>query len=277
MLIIDLSLIPENFANCKTIEFSPADPEIVRDYLRLITLSQSHIIDPRLLERVYLTNKRDLRQTITQVQFWCQFGVGDSRGGAEWLNWGGIESDWVISRGTYLDGVEWRQKVAAGEQIVLEMVEEAFPDLDIENLIFPQDFQNQHTVSPTSTFKRQKAAFSALKGITDFLDTMSFLDYTIDQQFTAYEVAPFLKPSSDDILSDPVLRSHPGRRFEKPQGVETSWAPSIRIIARRVLQEKLQGEGYYIPPLSSERITSQHLKDILHPRPYQILFSCTDR
>ena len=249
------------------IEFSPADPEIVRDYLRLITLSQGHIIDPSLLERIYLEKRRDLRQTITQIQFWCQFGIGDSRGGAEWLNWGGIESDWVISRGTYLDGVEWRQAAAAGEQTVLETIEEAVPDLDIEDMILPQEFQDQHAMTSSSMFKRQKSVFIALKEIAGFLDSMSFLDSTVDQQFTAYEVPPFLSPSTDDVLSASVLRSHPGRRFEKPQGVEMRWAPSIRIIARNVLQETLEVQGYQIPPLSTQKITCQPLKDHLHPRP----------
>ena len=90
----------------------------------------------------------------------------------------------------------------------------------------------------------------------------------MDQQFTAYEITPYLKPSTDDVLSEPVLRSHPGRRYEKPQGGESRLAPAIRIIARNVLQEKLEGEGYRVQPLSTEKITSQPLKDLLHPRPY---------
>ena len=146
-LIVDPSVIPDNFSNCEMIEFSAAEPEIVRDYLRLITLSQGHIIDPSLLERIYLENKRDLRHTVTQVQFWCQFGIGDTRAGADWINWGGKVSDWVISCGTYLDGVEWRQEAAAGEQVVLETIEENHPDLDIEDMIFPQEFPDHRAIS----------------------------------------------------------------------------------------------------------------------------------
>ena len=67
-----------------------------------------------------------------------------------------------------------------------------------------------------------------------------------------------------------MLRYHPGQRFEEPQGGEFRWSPSIRALASRVLEEKLQDGGYTIPPLSPERITSQPVKDLLHPRQYLI-------
>jgi hypothetical protein len=266
--LLDPSVIPDNFSNCKVIEFSAAEPEIVRDYLRLITLSQGHIVDPGLLERIYIENKRDLRKTLMQAQFWCQFGIGDTRGGADWINWGGNVSDWVVSRGTYSDGVEWRQEAAAGEQVVLETVEEAHSDLDIEDMMFPQEFPDHQTISTQTMLKRESSVFNALKGIAEFHDSLSFIDCTVDRQFTAYEVTPYLRQSPDDVLSEPVLRNHPGQRHEKPQGGETRLSPAIRIIAREVLQEKLEGEGYRVPPLSTEKIINQPWKDLLHPRPY---------
>ena len=81
--MVDASTIPENFANCMRIEFLPPESSLVRDYLQLITLSQGHIIDPPVLEKLYLDNKLDFRKTLTELQFWCQFGVGDRRSGAE--------------------------------------------------------------------------------------------------------------------------------------------------------------------------------------------------
>jgi hypothetical protein len=266
--MIDSSLIPPIFANCKVIEFGPADPTLVRDYLRLITLSQGHILEPNLLERIYLESKRDLRQTLTRIQFWCQFGVGDKRSGAEWIDWGGREEDLVVSNGTYTDNVEWRQESASGEHQVLETVEETVPDLDIEGLFFPRQYQDQLTNSPMSMFKRQKSTFAALKSISDFLETMSFLDYTTDRQFTAYEVAPFLKPTIDDVLGKPILRNHPGQRFENPQGGENRLSPGIRVLARRVLDENIQLGGYQISSISNEKIIGQPLNDLLNPQPY---------
>lgn len=239
----------------------------MRDYLQLITLSQGHIIDPSLLEKLYLENKLDFRKTLMDSQFWCQFGVGDRRSGAEWINWGGIPSDWVMSRDTLVDGVSWRQQVALGPDTVLQTLEEEIPDLDIEGMIFPHVFHDTLTNSPISIFKRQKCVFVALKGITDFLDTMSFLDFTVDRQFTAYEITPFVQPSADDVLSEPVLREHPGRKFELPQGGEFRWSPRIRTLAREVLNKSLEYGGYQIEAFSSEYMIRQPLKQQLHLRP----------
>lgn len=238
----------------------------MRDYLQLITLSQGHIIDPPLLEKFYLENNLDFRKTLMELQFWCQFSVGDRRSGAEWINWGGIPSDWVISRDTFVDGVNWRHQVSLGPDTVLQTLEEEVPELDLEDMIFPTDFHDKLTGSPISMFKRQKCVFVALNGIAEFFDTMSCLDSTVDRQFTAYEITPFVQPSADDILSEQVLREHPGKKFELPQGGEVRWSPGIRTLSREVLDKSLEHGGYQVEPFSSEKMIRQPLKQQLHPR-----------
>ena len=265
---VDASTIPENFVNCMRIEFLPPESSLVRDYLQLITLSQGHIIDPPVLEKLYLDNKLDFRKTLTELQFWCQFSVGDRRGGAEWINWGGIPSDWVMSRNTLVDGITWRQEISLGPDTVLQTLEEQVPELHLEDMIFPHEFHDKLTNSPISIFKRQKCVFVALKGISEFLDTMSFLDSTVDRQFTAYEITPFEEPLADDVVSEPVLREHPGRRFEEPQGGEVRWSPGIRNLARDVLDMSLKDGGYQVEPFSSENMIRQPLQQSLHPRLY---------
>jgi len=273
MLTVDVSGIPPTFQSCRTIEFTPADQGVVRDFLRIITLSQGHLIDPNVLERCYVESKKDLRKTLSTVQFWCQFGVGDTRGGAEWLNWHGKPDDWVMSKNTLTESVKWRQEAAAGLQVVLETTEDMSPDLDLEDLLFPQEFHDLLMGSPMSMFKRHKSTLAALRGLEEFLDTMSFMDCSVDQQFTAYEIESVHKASGDDVQGEPILRYHPGQRFEEPQGGEFRWSPGIRILARTVLDDKLQHGGYDIPPLSVEKITSQPLKDLVHPRTYTSLSS----
>src|SRR5579859_380170 len=169
-LILDISVIPPNFSNCKIIDFAPTETSVVTDFLRLITLSQGHIIDPTLLERFYLETKCDLRQTLTQTQFWCQFGVGDTRAGTQWINWGGELDEWVISRGTILDGVQWRQDSALGLEYVLGAVEEEKGTVDLEEVVFPRELDDMLFGSPVTMFKRQKSTLAALTGISEFLE-----------------------------------------------------------------------------------------------------------
>ena len=243
---------------------------MVREYLQIVTLSQGHIIDPNLLERLYLESKRDLRQTLMKVQFWCQLSIGDSRSGAEWINWGGSELDWVMSRGTYLDGVEWRQEAGLGEESVLETVEIECPGVDVEDLMVPHHFEDAPDASQRSMFKRQKSVFLAIHHIAQFFDNLSFLDCTVDCQFTSYEVTPFINCSPDDVLSEPLLRSHPGKRHEKPQGGEKRWSPGIQYMSRDVLKDALEREGYNVPSLTADQITGQLRKDCLNSRQYAL-------
>ena len=212
-----------------------------------------------------MEKKRDLRKTLAQVQFWCQFGVGDRRSGAEWINWGGRAEDWVISRGTIVDGVEWRQEAARGLDSLLEAVELSTPEVGLEDMLLPVDFHDQ-ILHSLSMFKRNKSTLTALDGLSQFFENMSVMDCTVDRQFTAYEIPLREKPSFDDILSEPVLRDHPGRRFELAQGTESHLSPIIRILTRSVLDERLKAGGYSVPPLSAERIVSQPVKDIIYRR-----------
>lgn len=241
---------------------------MVRDYLQIITLAQGHIIDTDVLEKIYIESNRTLRQTLARLQFWCQFGVGDTRSGAEWINWDGKADDWVISQGTITDGVEWRQEAACGPATLLGMVEDAFPDLDLETLFFPSEYYDEIQESPVSMFKRHKSTLMALDGIAQFCESMSFISSAMDHQFTVYEINPYENPSPDDMLSEPIIREHPGRRFEKPQGTESLLSPAVRIQARTVLDDKLRDGGYKVPPLSNEKIISQPVHDILNPRRY---------
>lgn len=254
------------------IEFIPAtDQVLLQDYLSLIALSQGHILDSSQLYSLYLDAQRDLRKTIAQLQFWCQFGVGDSRSGAEWINWNGNESDCVMSRGTYIHGIEWRQHAAAGDHVVLETVESGAQDIDLEHMIFPKRIDDELATSQ-SMFKRGQSVYTAITEIEEFLDTLSVLDCTCDQQFTVYEVMPRVNPSSDDVLFEPILRDHPGRRFEQPQGVEIRWSASIRILVCKVLRNKLKEEGYVVPPLTTEEIYTQPTIDFVRSRRYLFTF-----
>jgi len=211
------------------------------------------------------------------VQFWCQFGVGDTRSGADWLNWDGKAEDWVISRGTVVDGVEWRQETADGLDTLLEVVEDSKPEVDLEEMLFPTEYNDQIQGSPISMFKRDKSTLGALTGIAEFFESMSFINSTMDRQFTAYEVAPIERPSQDDVLTVSVLREHPGGRFEPPQGTESRLSPAARVLARMTLDGRLRDGGYKVPALTSDKIISQTRPDIHHQRRYKLTCSCIDR
>ncbi|KAL8278204.1 hypothetical protein RQP46_009377 [Phenoliferia psychrophenolica] len=96
-----------------TLEFAPPEPELAVSFLQLAALSQGHILSTRDLQHLYdeesrltptiihqdgpsqplphpgsadVRAPRDLRRALTQLQFECQWAVGDPSGGVGWMD-----------------------------------------------------------------------------------------------------------------------------------------------------------------------------------------------
>jgi DNA polymerase III delta prime subunit len=133
----DENLIPIQSLNLHGIfRFSPPPIDLALDLCVLIAANEGHALRRAAVEALYKSRDHDLRATITELNYWCQIGVGDRRGGFDWfyLRWPkGSDLDEngdivrVISEDTYLKGMGWigRDLVATtsdaleGEQEVL--------------------------------------------------------------------------------------------------------------------------------------------------------------
>jgi hypothetical protein len=91
------------------LQFSPAPTSVQVGTLWLLGLSEGHLLDKLVLEKLVQKNKWDLRSSINNLQFWCQMGVGGRRSGLDWtltrderlqLN---LVDARVISDGTFVD------------------------------------------------------------------------------------------------------------------------------------------------------------------------------
>lgn len=96
--------------------FSAPPVDLAVDRLLIMAAREGHALTRRAVESLYESRGRDLRASITELNYWCQLGVGDRRGGFDWfyLRWPrGIDLDEngdvirVISEGTYEDGMGW--------------------------------------------------------------------------------------------------------------------------------------------------------------------------
>ncbi|KAI9709582.1 MAG: hypothetical protein M1820_003342 [Bogoriella megaspora] len=82
----DENLVPLESLNLHAIlRCSPPTPDIATDYLLLMAAAEGHILERSLVLDILLSYGRDLRATIQELDFWCQMGVGDSKGGLEWI------------------------------------------------------------------------------------------------------------------------------------------------------------------------------------------------
>ncbi|KAH6724405.1 hypothetical protein BKA61DRAFT_588404 [Leptodontidium sp. MPI-SDFR-AT-0119] len=97
-----------------TIRMVPPPVDLAADYLLLVAACEGHIIKRRAAKELYERRNSDLRAAITELNFWCQFAVGDMKGGLEWYypRWpAGNDVDEhgnvirVVSEGTYEAGM----------------------------------------------------------------------------------------------------------------------------------------------------------------------------
>lgn len=113
----DESLVPIQSLNLHGIfRFSSPAEELAVDLLLLIAANEGHALPRQAIEALYNSRQHDLRASISELNYWCQIGVGDPRGGFDWFypRWPkGSDVDEegntirVVSEGTYQTGMGW--------------------------------------------------------------------------------------------------------------------------------------------------------------------------
>jgi DNA polymerase III delta prime subunit len=113
----DEALVPlQNFNLHGIFRLSPPPSDLAVDRLLLIAANEGHALRREAVEALYESRNHDLRAATTDLNFWCQIGVGDRRGGFDWFypRWPrGIDRDEnnrvvrVVSDNTYQPGMNW--------------------------------------------------------------------------------------------------------------------------------------------------------------------------
>ena len=62
----------------------PPEP-LLTDYLLLLAASEGHLLHRKEVSSLSQTKHNDLRASTLELNFWCQMGIGDRKGGLEWL------------------------------------------------------------------------------------------------------------------------------------------------------------------------------------------------
>ncbi|PFH62288.1 hypothetical protein XA68_14283 [Ophiocordyceps unilateralis] len=123
----DESLIPLQSLSLHGIfRFTPPRANLAVDVCLLIAANEGHALERKAVESLYRSRGNDLRATISELNYWCQMGIGDRRGGSDWFypRWprgSDVDSHGdvirVISEGAFLHGMGWigRDHIATAE------------------------------------------------------------------------------------------------------------------------------------------------------------------
>lgn len=188
----DESAVPMNTLDLHGIfRFLPAPESLAVDTCLLIAANEGHALKRNAVQALYRCRDYDLRATITDLQFWCQIGVGDHRGGHDWfyLRWPrGIDVDKkgqpvrVISEDTYETGMGWlsRDRIIAApdtqtmEQEAAEQVWHFWHE-DLADWHVSKDLRTLAAVAPAGIPNRQQR-IQVLTAHTEYYDNLSWAD-----------------------------------------------------------------------------------------------------
>ena len=117
MTCTDERLLPlDDIALHAIFRFGPPPDQLAVDYLMLVACNEGHLLPREAVSALYNAKSSDLRASIAELNFWCQMGIGDVKGGLEWMLIRSTadehqepesKSTRVVSEGTYQNGMGW--------------------------------------------------------------------------------------------------------------------------------------------------------------------------
>uniref|UniRef100_A0A060T3T6 ARAD1A18722p n=1 Tax=Blastobotrys adeninivorans TaxID=409370 RepID=A0A060T3T6_BLAAD len=83
----DISMLPDNVVSNygDNIYISKPNFSLVVDIAFLVALCEGHLVERQAIEKLTRSCHLDLRMVLTQLQFWCQMGIGGRKSGIDWM------------------------------------------------------------------------------------------------------------------------------------------------------------------------------------------------
>ncbi|GAB7357858.1 hypothetical protein MBLNU230_g0029t1 [Neophaeotheca triangularis] len=181
----DEDLVPSQAMNLHAmLRFSPPPIDIATDYMLLLAASEGHLLKREAVASLYQSKQRDLRASISELDFWCQMGVGDPREGLGWIyqRWPpGNDVDEaghklrLVSEGTYQAAMGLLNEDALSEE---DGMRQAWREFDIS----PFDLSTWSNMSASDCFSqsaesvRPLSSAYSLKDFSALAESLSTID-----------------------------------------------------------------------------------------------------
>ncbi|RYP52097.1 hypothetical protein DL768_002647 [Monosporascus sp. mg162] len=288
----DETLVPIQNLNLHGIfRFSSPPKELAVDLLLLIAANEGHALTRHAVESLYDSRNQDLRASVAELNYWCQVGVGDPRGGFNWFypRWPkGSDVDEegdvvrVVSEGTYQVGMGWlgRDTITAASpsrSIAEELQQQTWHNwsLDLSSSQQPENFPawanavTGHGRSPQDRLILLKAADDYATRMSD-ADLCSFDAYAQPNEVPIDSSFPALpsKVREDFIIGQQLLEASPTTQYDT---TSADIATGLKLLARSQLEDSKppdrQGQTAMKPLCEPQALLAieQSFKDKLQP------------
>ncbi|KAL4998551.1 hypothetical protein BDV10DRAFT_166805 [Aspergillus recurvatus] len=186
----DESLIPlDDISFHAILRYRALSTGLAVDYLLLLAANEGHILERTAVERLYSSTGNDLRQSIMELNYWCQMAVGSDKSGLDWIidRWPqGVDLDSngdklrMLSTGTYDDYMGWFSRdimVNSGLATETELREEALHwwHLSLQEADILEDMQFQPSSKPRPTLSKLEN-LEGLRLQSEYMESRSVLD-----------------------------------------------------------------------------------------------------
>lgn len=278
------NLVPLHSLNLHGIfRFSKPPKDLAVDLLLLIAANEGHALRRQAVEALFDSRHHDLRASITELNYWCQIGIGDLKGGFGWIyrrGPTGVDVDEegnkirVVSTDTYKSGMGWlgRDPLIAPSAYfsVEDEVRQQTWDcwgLDTEP---PDLLLNRASIEGHISGRRRLEALEAIDKLTDSLslaDACSLGFYSSHNGIAINPELPDLpsKAREDFVIGRHLLDAEPLTHYD-PTSLHI--AASIKRLARRRFSSASeQPEG---DDLWTDDTATQAIRDSFTHPPYEV-------
>lgn len=178
----DEDLVPLQAMSLHAIlRFTHPPVDLATDYILLLAAAEGHLLESLAVESLYQHHHCDLRASISELDYWCQMGVGDPREGLSWIyqRWPtGSDVDAkgrtlrIVSEGTYRPGMGLSQGYSNNTESSL-LSESAELDLAPSSALGWEQLPLTTMATPADP----KSRYQQLAQFAKFADVLSAADF----------------------------------------------------------------------------------------------------
>ncbi|KAI0392962.1 hypothetical protein F5Y17DRAFT_434444 [Xylariaceae sp. FL0594] len=243
--------------------FSSPPTDLAVDLLLLIAANEGHALGRHAVETLYQSRGHDLRASITELNYWCQMGVGDLRGGFDWFfpRWpkgsdvdGEGQTIRVVSQDTYRAGMGWLNRdlpcaTPPSQSTIPGLHQQVWQHWGLD-MSDPYEVGDQSGWAQKATDRASSRAehLALLQSVESFADSMSdsdicgsfFSSWSNHIPLDATHPGLHMSTLDDFTIGNKLLEVTPLHRYDS---TSTEVSTSLRLLAQAELLDTTSSAG----------------------------------